>query len=123
MLLLPPMAPGFTVVGPGSSGVDVTERDVTGFTDGSETGLIGVLGGDGKGATTPAPALVGLSTGGADVLERDVVVNMLVDNGGMEVLGVLGAVVDEDVIPAPATLEVEETPSPPATPGPPPMQT
>ena len=97
------------------------ERDMTGLIDGSEIGVIGVL--RDNDVTTPAPALVGLGTGGVDVLERDIVVNRLVDDGGPEVLGVFGGVVDEDVIPPPATLEVEEPPSPPATPGPPPMQT
>lgn len=135
------------MVGPGSSGVDVIGRDVTGVVDGSDIGVIGVLGGNGDGAMTLVPALVGLSTGGADVLERDVVVNRLVDGCGMEVtggadvlerevvvnklvddcevevLGVFSGVVDEDTIPPLVSLEVEETPIPLATPGPPPMQT
>ena len=74
-----------------------------------ETGLIGVLGVNGNGVTTPAPALVGLSTGGINVLERD----LIVGDGGMEVLGVFAGVVDEVVIPPPATLGVDETPGAP----------
>ena len=117
------MVTGLKLVGPGSGGVDVLERDVTVLVDCSETGVVGVLDGDGNGAMTPAPGLVGLSTGGADVLERDVVVDGLVVDGGFEVLGVFGGVVDDDIIPPPAAFEVEEMPNPPATPGPPPTQT
>lgn len=105
------MVPGLELVGPGSGGVDVLERDVAVLVDCSKNGVVGVLDDDGDGATTPAPVLIELSTGGADVLERDVVVDGFVDDGGLEVRGVFGGVVDD------------EMPNPPATPGPPPTQT
>ena len=69
--------------------------------------------------------MIGVDTSGLDVVERSVLVDELVDDGGIEGLGVFvfGGVVDDDTTPPPADFRVEELGAPPIPPNPPLTQT